>query len=157
MLVTCKLLGLFVLDQSVVEVLLAGLLGAVLVLGVFELFVQFLGIYLGIVLHHDCDVLWVEGALSGREKYLEFWIVGCVLENDRLAKEGGVHRVKDVPALLKGLLVVVLIRDDDPKTILDEGVPVDVVVKGPLVELQSHSFDVFSVVSVVFDREDRHI
>lgn len=63
-LVPGHLCGLLVLDQSEVKVLLAGFLDGVGVLVQLDLFVQFLGVDLGDVLHHHCDVLRVEGALG---------------------------------------------------------------------------------------------
>ena len=49
------------------------------------------------------------------EGYCEFLVVAGVLEDDGLAEEASVEGVQDVPALLEGLLVVVLVGDDDAK------------------------------------------
>jgi len=49
-----------------------------------------------------------------------------------------------------------LISNDDSEAVVGREVPVDVVVEGPLVVLEGHSFDVLCVLVVVFDGEVGH-
>jgi len=49
-----------------------------------------------------------------------------------------------------------LIGNDDSETVVGGEVPVDIVVEGPLVVLEGHSFDVLCVLVVVFDGEVGH-
>lgn len=65
-LVTCQLMGLFLLDQSKVKVLLGSFLMSPIVLILFDFFIEFFCVDFGDVLHHDCDVLGVELALVVR-------------------------------------------------------------------------------------------
>jgi hypothetical protein len=65
-LITGHSLGQRLLDQSKMEVLLASLILAILVLVQLQLLVQFLSVDLGDVLDHHCHVLRVELALIGK-------------------------------------------------------------------------------------------
>lgn len=75
-LVACQFSRLFILDESKMEMLLSCLLLSLLVLIVFDLFVELFSVDLGDVLHHDCDVSWIEGALRIRRNELNIW--GCM-------------------------------------------------------------------------------
>lgn len=81
MIISSKFFRNILICQSVVEISLGSLvLGTVGLLPVPDFFVEFLGIDLGHVLHHDCDVF-------GVKKTFELSIVSCVLEDDSFAKE----------------------------------------------------------------------
>ena len=107
---------LFILNQSIVEILLPCFLRRIIPLEKFYFFVQLFSVDLGYVLHHHCYVFGVERSLHHLKKYLEFLVVGCVLEDDSFAEEGSIESVKDIPSLLQSFVVVVLIGNDNSKT-----------------------------------------
>lgn len=66
-LISSHLLGLLLLDEPEMKILLSCLIRlAIAVLVQLHLFVQFLGVYLGDVLHHHRDVLRVRLSLNDR-------------------------------------------------------------------------------------------
>lgn len=109
MLIPGQLRRYFLISQPIVKVLLGCLLMRVLLLPHSHHFVQLLRMNFSNILHHHRNVFGVVLAL-------EFVIIGSILEHDGLAQELGARGAEDIPALLQGFVVVLVISDHHPET-----------------------------------------